>query len=83
MLLLCFRFLRSVSYRQIVRFIWDYMGNTMRTPLPACIYNAIREKFPSDAGTYKGYEEEDEDEEKEEEEEEEENDEEEENELLS
>lgn len=54
------------------------MGNSMRTPLPACVYNAIRKKFPSDTGTYKGFE--DEDEEKEEEEEEE-NDEEEDNEL--
>lgn len=57
----------------------------MRTPLPACIYNAIRKKFPSDTGTYKGFEDEDEEKEEEEEEENDEeekkNDEEEENEL--
>ncbi|KAK3732017.1 hypothetical protein QZH41_016889 [Actinostola sp. cb2023] len=60
------RFLRSVAYRQIVRFIWNYMGN-MRTPLPACIYTAIRKEFPSEHGTYTGFEEEDEEEEEEEE----------------
>ncbi|KAK3735912.1 hypothetical protein QZH41_009153 [Actinostola sp. cb2023] len=59
-------FLRSVAYRQIVRFIWNYMGN-MRTPLPACIYTAIRKEFPSEHGTYTGFEEEDEEEEEEEE----------------
>jgi len=30
----------------------------MRTPLPACIYNAIRKEFPSETGEYKGFEEE-------------------------
>ncbi|XP_028518526.1 uncharacterized protein LOC114576318 [Exaiptasia diaphana] len=49
-------FLRSVGYRQVIRFIFDYMGNSMRTPLPACVYHAIRAKFPSD--NYEGFEEE-------------------------
>ncbi|KXJ07569.1 hypothetical protein AC249_AIPGENE27944 [Exaiptasia diaphana] len=59
-------FLRSVGYRQIVRFIFDYMGNSMRTPLHACVYHTIRAKFPSD--TYKGFEDEEEVDDEEEEE---------------
>ncbi|KXJ05514.1 hypothetical protein AC249_AIPGENE27450, partial [Exaiptasia diaphana] len=55
-------FLRSVAYRQIVRFIWNYMANTMRIPLASCVYNAIRNKFPSENGNYKGFEEEEEEE---------------------
>lgn len=35
----------------------------MRTPLPACIYNAIRKEFPSETGSYKGFEVEEEEEE--------------------
>jgi len=40
------------------------MGN-MRTPLPVCIYTAIRKEFPSEHGTYTGFEEEDQEEEEE------------------
>ena len=53
-----FRFLRSVAYRQVFRFIWGYMGNDVRKPLPSCIYSAIRSEFPSQDGNYKGFQEE-------------------------
>ena len=56
--LLLSRFLRSVAYRQVVRFIWDYMGCSKRIPLPSCIYHAIRAEFPSDNGDYHGFQEE-------------------------
>ena len=65
-LFISFRFLRSVSYRQFTRLVWDYTGSSNRYPLPCCAYNAIRAKFPSDEGKYKGFEEvDDEDEEQE------------------
>lgn len=50
----------------MVRFVWNCMGSSNRTPLPACVYNTIRKEFPSDNGTYKGFEEEGEDEDDEE-----------------
>ena len=56
-ILIC-RFLRSVSYRQFTRLLWDYLGNSKRYPLPCCAYNAIRKAFPSDDGRYRGFEEE-------------------------
>ncbi|KAK3753694.1 hypothetical protein QZH41_013140, partial [Actinostola sp. cb2023] len=52
------QFLRSVSYRQFTRLVWEYMGYSKRLPLPCCAYNAIRGKFPSEDGEYKGYEDE-------------------------
>lgn len=53
-------FLRSVSYRQFTRLLWDYLGSSKRNPLPCCAYNAIRKAFPSDDGRYRGFEEEEE-----------------------
>lgn len=41
----------------MVRFIWDCMGRSNRTPLPSCVYHAIRSQFPSQDGDYKGFEE--------------------------
>ncbi|XP_015758790.1 PREDICTED: uncharacterized protein LOC107338057 isoform X1 [Acropora digitifera] len=55
-------FLRSVSYRQFTRLLWDYLGSSKRYPLPCCAYNAIRKAFPSDDGRYRGFEEEEEEE---------------------
>jgi hypothetical protein len=34
------------------------LGSSNRTPLPACVYHAIRKEFPSEDGSYKGFEEE-------------------------
>jgi len=59
LIILC-RFLRSVSYRQFTRLLWDYLGNSKRYPLPCCAYNAIRKAFSSDDGRYRGFEEEEE-----------------------
>ncbi|KAK2570281.1 hypothetical protein P5673_005068 [Acropora cervicornis] len=51
-------FLRSVSYRQFTRLLWDFVGSSKRYPLPCCAYNAIRKAFPSENGQYHGFEEE-------------------------
>lgn len=51
-------FLRSVSYRQFTRLLWDFVGSSKRYPLPCCAYNAIRKAFPSENGQYLGFEEE-------------------------
>ncbi|XP_068684941.1 uncharacterized protein [Montipora foliosa] len=50
-------FLRSVSYRQFTRLLWDFVGSSKRYPLPCCAYNAIRKAFPSENGQYHGFEE--------------------------
>lgn len=42
----CFRYLRSIAYRQFTRMVYGPMGRK-RVPLPACAYNAIRSTFPS------------------------------------
>ena len=57
----CFvpRFFRAVSYRQLVRLVWDYTGSSKRYPLPCCVYARIRKEFPSK--DYVGFEEEEED----------------------
>ncbi|XP_031556634.1 uncharacterized protein LOC116293356 [Actinia tenebrosa] len=56
------QFLRSVPYRQFTRLVWEYLGNSKRLPLPYYAYNAIRARFPSEDGEYKGFKEEEEDE---------------------
>ena len=53
-----FRFMRSVAYRQFVRLVYAYVGASRRVPLPNCVYNSIREAFPNVDNEYKGYEEE-------------------------
>ena len=58
-----FRYYRSVAYRQFVRLVWEYVGSGRRIPLPCCVYNKIREKFPDKDNDYRGYEEEEEEEE--------------------
>ena len=57
------RFYRAISYRQFVRFVWEYIGHSNRVPLPCCVYNTIRRKFPHELGEYRGFEEEEEEEE--------------------
>lgn len=44
-LLFIFRYLRAVAYRWVVRWIFGYLGWDNTRPLPACIYNHIREKY--------------------------------------
>ncbi|XP_068690066.1 uncharacterized protein [Montipora foliosa] len=54
------KFLRSVSYRQFVLMVWEYVGSSNRIPLPCCVYNALRKEFPiQDDEDYHGYEEND------------------------
>ena len=43
--LLFIRFLRAVAYRWLVRWICGYMGWDNTRPLPACVYEDIRQKF--------------------------------------
>ena len=52
------RFLRSVAYRQFTRLLWDYLGSSKRYPLPCCAYSEIRKQFPSEDGSYHGFEDE-------------------------
>ena len=53
-----YRFLRAVSYRQLVRLVWGFTGSSRRLPLPSCCYNAIRKAFPNPENQeYKGFEE--------------------------
>lgn len=63
-----------MAYRQFSRLVWGYLGCSKRFPLPCCAYSAIRQKFPSEDGHYKGFEEEEEEEDDGDEEEEEEDD---------
>lgn len=54
------RFLRSVSYRQLVRLVWDFTGSSRHLPLPSCCYRAIRSTFPNPNDVpYSGFEEDD------------------------
>jgi len=57
--LLTYRFLRSVAYRQFTRLLWDYIGSSKHFPLPCCAYSKIRKHFPSEDRQYQGFEDED------------------------
>ncbi|XP_033646581.1 uncharacterized protein LOC117305813 [Asterias rubens] len=46
---------RHAAYRQLVRWIWHFLGKEVRVPLPSCAVNRIRQAFPSDV--YKGFKE--------------------------
>ncbi|XP_071479040.1 uncharacterized protein [Diadema antillarum] len=46
---------RHVAYRQMVRWIWGYLGKDIRVPLPSCAVVQIREAFPSKE--YRGFQE--------------------------
>ena len=50
--------MRSVAYRQFVRLVWQYVGISKRIPLPCCVYNSLRKKFPSNTEHFKGFEDE-------------------------
>ncbi|KAF3833247.1 hypothetical protein F7725_026912 [Dissostichus mawsoni] len=45
----------AMTYRQLVRLCWGYLGRDIRVPLPSCAVNRIRRQFPS--MDYHGYEE--------------------------
>ncbi|XP_028419305.1 uncharacterized protein LOC114545162 [Dendronephthya gigantea] len=50
-------FLRAVSYRQLVRLVWDFTGSSRHIPLPCCCYKRIRSTFPNtDDRDYTGFE---------------------------
>ncbi|XP_065068882.1 uncharacterized protein LOC135694120 [Rhopilema esculentum] len=53
------RFMRSVAYRSASRLIHGKLGKT-RLPLPACVYNIIRETFQIPSETLTGFAEQDE-----------------------
>lgn len=40
-------FLRSVAYRWLIRWLCGFMGWDNRRPLCACVYSAVRNKYPS------------------------------------
>ncbi|KAK7502897.1 hypothetical protein BaRGS_00005846 [Batillaria attramentaria] len=46
---------RYTAYRQLARFIWQYLGRHIRVVLPACAVLTIRKAFPSADGTYTGF----------------------------
>jgi hypothetical protein len=48
---LIFRYLRAVAYRWIVRWIFGMLGWENSRPLPACLYNEIRKRYPSQSTT--------------------------------
>ena len=45
-LLICFRFIRSVAYRWTIRWLRGFLGWDNSRPLPACVYHSIRKKYP-------------------------------------
>jgi len=49
-----FSFLRSVAYREFTYLIHGTLGDN-RIALPACAYNAIREKFKDNGETFTGF----------------------------
>ena len=46
---------RYTAYRQLTRFVWGFLGKSIRVVLPACAVSSIRKTFPSEDGTYTGY----------------------------
>jgi hypothetical protein len=56
---LYYRYFRSVAYREYIQLVYGYLGKR-RIPLPACAYNAIRQRF--DGKVFKGFEDEDDEE---------------------
>lgn len=40
--------LRAISYRWLVRWICGYLGWDNTRPLPSCVYNVIRQKYPTE-----------------------------------
>ncbi|KAK7480235.1 hypothetical protein BaRGS_00028511 [Batillaria attramentaria] len=46
---------RYTAYRQLVRFVWHFLGRHIRVVLPACAVLAIRRAFSSADGSYTGF----------------------------
>lgn len=46
---------RYTAYRQFTGFIHNRLGKGVRRIIPACVVNAIREKFPEQNGIYVGF----------------------------
>ena len=46
---------RHVSYRQVVRWCWGFLGRHNRVRLPSCIINKTRITYPDPDGNYKGF----------------------------
>jgi hypothetical protein len=44
---------RYVSYRQMIRWCWGWLGRSIRVVLPSCAVMKIRDTFPSE--TYTGF----------------------------
>lgn len=49
------RFIRSVAYKWIVRWLCGYMGWDNRRPLPSCIYHHIRTSYSTVHLQSRGY----------------------------
>ncbi|XP_068681367.1 uncharacterized protein [Montipora foliosa] len=46
---------RYVAYRQYTYWIHKKLGRKMRIPIPSCAVKKIRESFPSESRSYKGF----------------------------
>eukprot|EP00794_Sanderia_malayensis_P013079 gene13079-14422_t len=44
-------YLRAVAYLWIARYLFGYVGWSVTRPLPACIYQHIRAKYPTGQAT--------------------------------
>ena len=53
--LFLFRKYRHMSYRQIVRWCWGFLGKYNRVPLPSCVMNVARTTYPDPDGEYVGF----------------------------
>ncbi|XP_069841380.1 uncharacterized protein [Dendropsophus ebraccatus] len=46
---------RWIAYRSFSALIYGYLGDGNRVPIPSCVVNAIRVKYPSPDGQYIGF----------------------------
>ena len=46
---------RHAAYTNFIHWHHEHLGAGRRTPVPSCVCWLIRRQFPSDDGTYKGY----------------------------
>lgn len=46
---------RYTAYRQFVRWVYHYLGEKVRVPLPACAVAKIRQTFPLQQGQHVGF----------------------------
>lgn len=47
---------RYVAYRQYTYWIHKKLGRKIRIAIPSCVVKKIRESFPSESGSYRGFE---------------------------